>query len=545
MSLLSARSRESSNQEARHGSKSKPPAAEVGQPNPVWQRIATRIQTKLSVSAPTDPDEREADRIADQVVSRPAPVIQRSCAACAAGDATCPKCEEDMIHRHVHEGADKAGMSVPDGFLSSLSSGQPLDPATRSFMESRFEQNFAGVRIHTDSQAAASARAINALAFTAGPHVVFATGQYSPDSGQGRRLLAHELTHVVQQTGAVTDHISRFRSSDIDKIAPGDASDPTYTFSNKCGWIDWSHVALVDEAQDLITRVENANASLAAASTGGAPATGEVTTPRLESHPSGVVFDSAKMRVKLVRVLSAPEVLAVSLGIWKKLSIAFETNQEWSEFISHSSFSQEDLPSNLIAFYMAKKAKGYTREQIAGPWTGGSQKDTSLIPSFIPHEKKLQWFGRTQKGGFCDALDAKASKAEYDKNPFLGKKSHSFDTPVGATGPWPAELSSIKERDDLYEVLRITLANPSGYANLCPMYRLEGSFFTAAEDVRVVPTYRFKQAPFVLGVPNYVEVEIEPASSKDITAFKSKGYKWPQYVGDDKLVCLSSMGNPI
>ncbi len=79
------------------------------------------------------------------------------------------------------------------------SPGQSLDSGTRSFMESRFGHDFSGVRIHTDGQAAASARAVNALAYTVGRDVVFGSGQYLPGTMAGKRLLAHELTHVVQQ----------------------------------------------------------------------------------------------------------------------------------------------------------------------------------------------------------------------------------------------------------------------------------------------------------------------------------------------------------
>lgn len=79
--------------------------------------------------------------------------------------------------------------------------GRPLEVATRGFMEARFGRDFSGVRVHTDSQAAQSARAVNALAYTLGRDVVFGAEQYAPETTHGRRLLAHELTHVVQQSG--------------------------------------------------------------------------------------------------------------------------------------------------------------------------------------------------------------------------------------------------------------------------------------------------------------------------------------------------------
>lgn len=82
------------------------------------------------------------------------------------------------------------------------SPGQPLDPATREFMEPIFGHDFSQVRVHTDGKAAESARKVNALAYTLGQDVVFGEGQYKPESNAGKRLLVHELTHVIQQQGA-------------------------------------------------------------------------------------------------------------------------------------------------------------------------------------------------------------------------------------------------------------------------------------------------------------------------------------------------------
>lgn len=79
------------------------------------------------------------------------------------------------------------------------SAGQPLDAATRVFMESRFGHDFSKVRVHTNDKAAESARAVNALAFTIGQSIHFGSGQYRPESKEGMKLLAHELAHTVQQ----------------------------------------------------------------------------------------------------------------------------------------------------------------------------------------------------------------------------------------------------------------------------------------------------------------------------------------------------------
>lgn len=90
--------------------------------------------------------------------------------------------------------------SVPPIVHDVLNSpGQPLDGGTRAFMEPRFGHDFSGVRVHTDERAAQSARAVNALAYAVGRDIVFGSGQYQPGTMGGKSLLAHELTHVVQQ----------------------------------------------------------------------------------------------------------------------------------------------------------------------------------------------------------------------------------------------------------------------------------------------------------------------------------------------------------
>lgn len=164
------------------------------------------IQTKLTVNKPSDGFEQEADRVADQVMrmTAPAPAIQRKCSSCAAEEEKvqrkCVECEEEkktgLQRKEAGAGPQFAPPSVHDVLNSS---GQPLDPVTRTFMEPRFGYDFSGVRVHRDAKAAGSAAAVNALAYTVGRSVVFGAGQYVPQSDSGRRLIAHELAHVIQQ----------------------------------------------------------------------------------------------------------------------------------------------------------------------------------------------------------------------------------------------------------------------------------------------------------------------------------------------------------
>jgi hypothetical protein len=155
------------------------------------------IQAKLEVSNPSDPAETEAEQTADRVMR--ASENEAPCSCTASGGEMCDECKQKQ--RAVHRAADGAAETadVP-GIVGDVlhSPGRPLDKATRAFFEARLGQDLSDVRVHTGSEAARSARAINAQAYTAGKDVVFGSGQYSPDSTRGRRLLAHELAHVVQ-----------------------------------------------------------------------------------------------------------------------------------------------------------------------------------------------------------------------------------------------------------------------------------------------------------------------------------------------------------
>ncbi|HSZ60722.1 MAG TPA: DUF4157 domain-containing protein [Terriglobales bacterium] len=133
-------------------------------------------------------------------------LLQRKC-ACGGGGADCAECRKKETDLQRKPASSKSGSSKPAAGVPAIvhdvlrSSGRPLDAATRAFFEPRFGRDFSGVRIHTDSQAAESARAVNALAYTVGRNVVFGAGSYQPASTEGDRLLAHELAHVVQQSG--------------------------------------------------------------------------------------------------------------------------------------------------------------------------------------------------------------------------------------------------------------------------------------------------------------------------------------------------------
>lgn len=216
------------------------------------------FQPKLTVNQPGDKYEKEADAVAGQVMRMPAfvpsagkqadaPVaqrmgitpfdgVQRTCAPCEQEDGTapdysvmrsvedeeqevqampeatwpavqrmCTECAEENEIPVQKKGDSFGGQTAPPIVSSVLSAGggRPLDSGVKRFMESRMGMDFSGVRIHTDTRAAESARSIQAKAYTSGNQIVFGQGEYRPETSSGKYLLAHELTHVGQQSGGV------------------------------------------------------------------------------------------------------------------------------------------------------------------------------------------------------------------------------------------------------------------------------------------------------------------------------------------------------
>jgi hypothetical protein len=130
------------------------------------------------------------------------PVLQRRCACggTPGPDGECAACKAKRLQRR----AVGAGPAVAPPVVHEVlgSAGHPLEPAMRGDMEARFGHDFSRVRVHADAQAAVSAQAVGAAAYTVGRDVVFSAGRYAPGTEEGRSLIAHELTHVVQQAGS-------------------------------------------------------------------------------------------------------------------------------------------------------------------------------------------------------------------------------------------------------------------------------------------------------------------------------------------------------
>jgi hypothetical protein len=182
-----------------------PPDRPIGSqfPSPLSATpIPSIIQPKLVVGEVNDPLEHEADLVADRVMRMPdpdlsitssPPQISRKC-------TTCEEAEAQALQTNPAGAPISAGLEAP-GVVHEVirSPAEPLDAKSRAYFEPRFGHNFSAVRIHTGAKAAESTIASGALAYAVGEHIVFGADQYAPHTEAGRRLLAHELAHVIQQ----------------------------------------------------------------------------------------------------------------------------------------------------------------------------------------------------------------------------------------------------------------------------------------------------------------------------------------------------------
>jgi hypothetical protein len=190
--------------------------------------VAT-VQAKLAIGSANDIYEHEADSIAERVMRMPDARVQRKC-SCAQGGGSCRGCAEDEARRErppqlptplsIQRQAALSTTIGPDGSQAESSAtpahaarsvterinslrgaGRSLPEDVQDFFEPRFGARFDHVRVHAHDDAADLAQSLNARAFTVGRDLFFGQGQYAPDTASGKRLLAHELTHVIQQDG--------------------------------------------------------------------------------------------------------------------------------------------------------------------------------------------------------------------------------------------------------------------------------------------------------------------------------------------------------
>lgn len=182
------------------------------------------LQAKLRIGQPGDIYEQEADRVAEKVINqtyqpltpnlrfdyedramikREAPAIQRQ---------EMPEEEEILQTKGISGHKMEMASDLESQIHALRGGGQPLNESALTFFESRFGNDFSQVRVHTDNKAAKTASLVNARAFTMGKDVVFGSGQYAPENVQGKKLLAHELTHVIQQSQRNIAGFNRYKN---------------------------------------------------------------------------------------------------------------------------------------------------------------------------------------------------------------------------------------------------------------------------------------------------------------------------------------------
>jgi len=212
---------------------------------------APAIQPKLTVGPVDDEYEREAEHVADRVMRMPDPPeapkggpVQRACKHCEEEKARrapiaiqrmCAECEkeEQEAQRAPRVGAGPVSPEAAASVATATSGGQSLSAASRTYFEPRFGRDFGHVRIHSGAAAARSAAALDARAYTLGPHIVFGAGEYDPETNAGKRLLAHELVHTVQQgEGRDASAIQRACGPGPIAAAVGARTDCNDTFDN-------------------------------------------------------------------------------------------------------------------------------------------------------------------------------------------------------------------------------------------------------------------------------------------------------------------------
>jgi hypothetical protein len=209
------------------------PAALVG--------ARSRLQRQLKVSRPDDVYEQAADRLADEVMRLPEPLTLRPPAVQRLAQRSsiqrlCSACEERVRRREMAEDGGEGTLQTTvhategatltpevEARIQHLGNGQSLSAPVRSFFEPRFGYDFSSVRVHTDAQAGELARDVSARAFTVGHDIVFGAGEYATETPAGRRLLAHELVHVVQQSP--DSEVQRLVPDDSARSGPGTTED--------------------------------------------------------------------------------------------------------------------------------------------------------------------------------------------------------------------------------------------------------------------------------------------------------------------------------
>lgn len=218
-------------------------------------------------------------RMMNQSVPPPGGRLQRKCACGGPAGTECAGCQEKPEQEPRRFPAQSAATNIAPPIVHDVlrSPGQPLNRSVRTDMEAAFGHEFSNVRIHTNSKAAESARAVNALAYTVGNQVVFGEGQYQPQTQKGRHLIAHELTHTIQQGSPGPSG----RHGDLEI---GETNDRFEREADRCA----THVPRSQDQNHLSTQFQTSPAAIQRQDAG-SPDAGSSATPTPVSSPDAGV----------------------------------------------------------------------------------------------------------------------------------------------------------------------------------------------------------------------------------------------------------------
>ena len=320
-------------------------------------------------------------------------LLQRKCDCgnhtIAGGECSaCSKDREIVVQRSaINREVDGSHANVAPVIVHEVlrSAGQPLDTATRAFMEPRFGHDFSNVRVHTDAKSVRSAHEVNALAYTVGQDIVFGVGQYNPATEKGRHLLAHELTHTLQQSA--TGSISKF-----DISQPGDAGEREADRQADCVMSSEAPITEVSPSSSYIPFVQRRVGNPAQRPPG-------LSCPSaLSLPPAGVVdlfFDTGVVTLSLAQKIQ----IDGFVGSWRAIgagtpirvdgfaSVAGEESLNWclscdraenvrAELINPVSGTVTGIPSGMISFF----AQGET-DEFSSSAEGHNRRATISTPA--------------------------------------------------------------------------------------------------------------------------------------------------------------------
>jgi Domain of unknown function (DUF4157) len=358
---------------------------------PIHSTQTVALQTKLKVNQPGDPYEQEADRVSEQVM-------------CMANPEASVSDEEDEVNRALRSkqsavsgpSAVTDSPGVPPFVHAALNSGsdQPLDTTARAFMEPRFGHDFSKVRVRTDERAVESARSVNALAYTVGHNVVFGAGQYQPGTSNGQRLLAHELTHVIQQGAR---RVSTTHAIPIQRqVAPAEAEKQPPMWD-----------ALQSEFENLVAIFLNLNQSEALRGER-SDLTEELSVLWSQiggpGEKSGAELASLQAKLRAFEKRRAED-RAVALDTWATLEQEYRT--ERARLVA----SQEASDRKALDYLDAQYQRAQRRKQAAGNYV--RTDDIIYLGTVMSSERHLQ------KGR--EATGRPAAEGSGDVSLYVGK----------------------------------------------------------------------------------------------------------------------------